>query len=84
MRLWADFNDIHHHNRTSTSLRFASSPRKLATGERVELYDGVEEGDGNRCWATVTDIKGSIIYLELDWSTWTPAESEEARVARVI
>jgi hypothetical protein len=81
MRLWADFNNIHHGNRTSTLLYLAPSSEKPTVGEQVELYDGVEEGEGNRCLATVINVRGSVVDLELDWSSWVPAEDEEEHVA---
>lgn len=77
MRLWADFNDIRYGKLTSTLLEFASLQREPEIGERVELYDGVEVGEGNRCEAIVTEVKDSVIYLELDWETWVPADDEE-------
>ena len=48
------------------SLWHGSSHRIPRPGERVLLCDG----EGNRCEATVHDLRGVILRFELDDATW--------------
>jgi hypothetical protein len=77
MWLWVDFNAVDG-DTIWTSVRQTPSANEdeLKEGQRIELRDH----EGNRCWGTVTGIKGPIVFLELDWSTWTTAEDEEEEV----
>lgn len=52
------------------------SEDEFTEGQRIELRDH----EGNSCWGTITGLKGPIVYLELDWSTWNPAEVEQENV----
>lgn len=52
------------------SLWHASGHRIPRAGERALLRDG----EGNRCWATVRDVRGVIVHFELDDSTWVSGE----------
>lgn len=74
MWLWADFNAVEG-DTIWTSVRQTEgvSEDELAEGQRIELRDH----EGNSCWGIVTGMQGPIVYLELDWSTWTPAEDEQ-------
>lgn len=73
MWLWADFNAVED-DTIWTSVRRTkwADEDELEVGQRLELRDH----EGNSCWGTVTGVKGPIVYLELDWSTWDPAEDE--------
>jgi hypothetical protein len=75
MWLWVDFNSVDG-DTIWTSMKRTPSVHadELEEGQRVELRDH----EGNSCWGTIMGIKGSIVYLELDWSTWIPADEEEA------
>jgi|SRR5664279_2277948 hypothetical protein len=53
------------------SLWHASGHRMPRAGERALLHDG----EGNRCWATIRDVRSGVMVLfELDDSTWVSGE----------
>jgi hypothetical protein len=58
------------------SLWHASGSHRIPRqGERAVLRDG----EGNRCWAVVHDVKGVIVRFELDDSTWVSGEQPAAQ-----
>jgi hypothetical protein len=76
MWLWVDFNAVDGDTIWTSIKRTASVHEdELKEGQRIELRDH----EGDRCWGVITGIKGPIVYVELDWSTWTPAEHEGQR-----
>jgi hypothetical protein len=74
MWLWVDFNAVEG-DTIWTSVRQTKgvSQDELMEGYRV----GLRDHEGNSCWGTITGIEGPIVYLELDWSTWRPADEQE-------
>jgi hypothetical protein len=58
------------------SLWHGSGHRVPTPGQRVLLYDG----EGNRCWATVHDVRGVILRFDLDDSTWVSGERSSTAV----
>jgi len=42
-------------------------------GDSVFLFDD----EGNECYGHVDHVRGKIIYVKLDESTWSPAGGEE-------
>lgn len=61
-----DFNDLDKDGRLKASRSFATSGRKPAVGEAVLAHDD----EGNECGGTVAEVRGSIVYVELDRTTW--------------
>jgi hypothetical protein len=72
-----DFNDRDRDGRLVASRTFASSPRKPDVGETVLAHDD----EGNRCEGTVSEVKDSIVYIDLDRSTWQRLTVAETPVA---
>lgn len=74
MWLWVDFNAVKG-DMIWTSVRRTEgvSEDELVEDQRI----GLRDHEGNSCWATITEMRGPIVYLRLDWSTWTPAEDEQ-------
>ena len=62
------------------SLWHASSRRIPKAGERVILTDG----EGNRCWAVVRDLRGVVVFFELDDATWVSGEQSIATAERFV
>lgn len=73
MWLWADFNAVED-DTVWTSVRRTEGvgEDELEEGQRIELRDH----EGNACWGTITETSGPIVYLELDWSTWTTEQDQ--------
>jgi hypothetical protein len=67
-RLWADFNEASG-DEIWASLRRSPFLGPLENGERVLLWDH----EGNRCEAIVREVRGPIVFLTLDGSTWVAA-----------
>ncbi len=61
-----DFNDRDGAGRLKASRSFATSGRKPDIGETVLARDD----EGNECKGTVAAVRGSIVYVDLDRSTW--------------
>jgi hypothetical protein len=74
LRLRVDFNDVAPGHRLRGSLRFASSPRRPEVGQVVRLWDG----EGNECWAVVSEIRNLIVFLTPRWETWTSSSGSMA------
>lgn len=76
MRLWTDFNDIEEENRIWADLDqaqfFFIFNDELQVGEIAELTDGA----GHECKGTIThvDLDRRMVWLEIDWDTWTFTE----------
>jgi hypothetical protein len=66
-----DFNSIDDDGRVKGSLYHGLSRRIPRIRERVFLQDG----EGNRSWAWVADIRGVVLYFELDGTTWVSGEN---------
>jgi hypothetical protein len=70
-----DFNNVHADGRLiKGSLPHASHPRIPAEGERVFLRDW----EGNQCWAWIDQIRGAIVYFEIDYATWVAGDDLQA------
>jgi hypothetical protein len=61
-----DFNDRDRDGRLKASRTFASSGRKPNVGEFVLAHDD----EGNSCKGAVDEVRGSIVYINLDRTTW--------------
>jgi hypothetical protein len=60
--LHVDFNEVDEHGRLIALIR---------CGDIAELIDG----DGNACQGTIERIEGQLIYVLIDWNTWTASPS---------
>lgn len=70
-----DFNDRDPDGRLKASMRFASDGRVPEPGETVWTADD----EGNRCRGTVSEVRGLVVLIDLDRSTWRvlgPASTE--------
>ena len=76
----ADFNLIDENGAVKTSLYHGSSRRIPRAGERVLLRDG----EGNRCWAIVRDVRGVIVVAQLDEETWVSGEETQTVTPREL
>lgn len=78
-RLLIDFNDVR--EGLVRGLReHAVAPRPLREEDQVLLHDdGEHEAIG-----TVERVDGDLIYLAIDWSTWTDAGTHPAESVRVV
>jgi hypothetical protein len=72
-----DFNDRDNEGRLKASRTFASSARTPDVGEVVVTRDD----EGHSCEGTVTEVNGSIVYIDLDRSTWRRLTMVETPVA---
>src|SRR4051812_26445207 len=73
-----DFNNVADDGvQVKTSLYHGFSRRIPRDGERVLLRDS----EGNRCWGWVRGIRGVIVFVELDETTWV--SGEETRMVPV-
>jgi hypothetical protein len=70
LSIWADFNSFDDQSRIKTSLRYADSPARPATGERIRLYDD----EGNAVMGVVEEIRDLIVHVRPEMATWTSAE----------
>jgi hypothetical protein len=78
--LRVDFNNVADGGRIKGSLRHASSDRRPDLGETVYLHDD----EGNACQARVDELRGQIVVLTPDWSSWVseaPANAFQLTVA---
>lgn len=62
-----DFNNVATGGRIKGSLRHASSDRRPNLGEIVYLHDH----EGNACYGRVDELRGQIVVVEPDWTSWT-------------
>ncbi len=67
LSVWADFNALDSKKRIATSLRFADSPARPATGERIRLYDD----EGNAVQGIVEEVRDLALYVRPVMETWT-------------
>lgn len=72
-----DFNDRDGNGRLKASRTFASSSRKPDVGETVVAQDD----EGNQCEGTVADVNGSLVYIDLDRTTWKRLTAPDMPVA---
>jgi hypothetical protein len=68
-----DFNNVHG-ELIKGSLPHASQARIPHEDERVLLRDW----EGNQCYAWVQELRGQIVYFELDLTTWTSGDDVQA------
>jgi hypothetical protein len=72
LRLWADFNEVEEEILWTSLRRVSFVPEgEPEIGQRVELYDH----EGNACQGIVTKVRGPIVWVRLDLSTWIDAEA---------
>lgn len=73
-----DFNNVAEDGKlVKTSLYAGASRRIPRRDERVFLRDA----EGNHCWGWVRDIRGALLFVEVDESTWV--FGQETRVIPV-
>lgn len=65
--LWVDFNSLEGDDLLTTTLRYATGPRRPIEGEWVRVTDS----DGNSCLACVVRVEGILVEVKPEWSTWT-------------
>ncbi|MGA2163825.1 MAG: hypothetical protein ABSH36_05080 [Solirubrobacteraceae bacterium] len=61
-----DYNDRDREGRLMASMRFAAGNRIPEPGESVWTADD----EGHTCRGTVSHVEGSVVYIDLDRSTW--------------
>jgi hypothetical protein len=69
LSVWADFNSLDDQNRFKASLRYADTPARPATGERIRLHDD----EGNAVMGIVEEIRDLIVHVRPEMATWTSA-----------
>jgi len=68
-----DFNNVQG-DLVKGSLRHASHARIPDVGERTLVRDH----EGNQCEAVVVELRGPIVYFELDEATWSTSGDLQA------
>ncbi len=67
LEVYVDYNE-QQNDLLLAALDDASAP--LVESDRVLTMDD----DGNRCEGVVRRVEGTLVYIEPDWDTWSPAQ----------